>query len=364
MADYTFGRDVDDVVINSYGMPYVSGTLTIYGSYDDALAGTGSIGTAAITNGRREYTADLDQIWVVAPGSKPYVVNASADTVALTTDQLTDMTAIGRSLAKATSQAAARAAIGAGTSSFDGKYSSLTGTPAIPSVAADVGAVPVSRKVNGQALSADVTITLATLGAASAAQGSKADTAVQPNGSITGNAATATKLATGRKISGVTFDGTADITITPANIGAATAAQGAKADTAVQKITGAWSTAGISADSTNVSGGWSAPGTGGQVGINVRNNDLVTLAIGFTWSGAALTGGSDGNLADQNLGTITDTTLRPPVAQDVIIGRSGYPSYWGCITEAGVITLVACCFPGQTLANGTGLRIWAQWPKI
>lgn len=40
------------------------------------------------------------------------------------------------------------------------------------------------------------------------------------NGSLNGNASTATKLQTARKISGVSFDGSADITLTAANVSA------------------------------------------------------------------------------------------------------------------------------------------------
>ncbi|MGP3592940.1 phage tail protein [Vagococcus sp. WN89Y] len=58
------------------------------------------------------------------------------------------------------------------------------------------GRVPSTRKVNGLALGADITIT-----------------------TITGNAATATKLATARTINGIAFDGTANITLpTPASV--------------------------------------------------------------------------------------------------------------------------------------------------
>ena len=56
--------------------------------------------------------------------------------------------------------------------------------------AAQVGAVPTSRTVNGQALSADVVVT-----------------------TITGNAGTASALQTARTINGVAFDGSANITI-------------------------------------------------------------------------------------------------------------------------------------------------------
>ena len=45
--------------------------------------------------------------------------------------------------------------------------------------ATDVGAVPPTRTVNGKALSADISLTAADVGAATAAQGNKADSAVQ-----------------------------------------------------------------------------------------------------------------------------------------------------------------------------------------
>lgn len=46
--------------------------------------------------------------------------------------------------------------------------------------ASDVGAVPTARTVNGKALSSDITLTAADVSAATAAQGALADTAVQP----------------------------------------------------------------------------------------------------------------------------------------------------------------------------------------
>ncbi|WP_251827261.1 phage tail protein, partial [Pectobacterium punjabense] len=65
------------------------------------------------------------------------------------------------------------------------------------------GRVPSGRKVNGKALTADITLAAADVGALPAA----------------GTAAAAAKLATPRKINGVAFDGSADITLTPANLG-------------------------------------------------------------------------------------------------------------------------------------------------
>lgn len=50
-------------------------------------------------------------------------------------------------------------------SDFSGKYSDLSGKPTIPSQASDVGAVPTTRKVNGKALSADITLSASDVGA-------------------------------------------------------------------------------------------------------------------------------------------------------------------------------------------------------
>ena len=59
----------------------------------------------------------------------------------------------------------ARTNIGAGTSSFSGSYNDLSNKPTIPSTAADVGAVPTTRTVNGKALSADITLSASDVGA-------------------------------------------------------------------------------------------------------------------------------------------------------------------------------------------------------
>lgn len=88
--------------------------------------------------------------------------------------------------------------------------------------AAEVGAVPVGRTVNGKALSADISISKADVGLGSAdntadsAKSVKYATSAGSAGSCTGNAATATKLAAARTINGVAFDGTANITVSAA----------------------------------------------------------------------------------------------------------------------------------------------------
>lgn len=50
-------------------------------------------------------------------------------------------------------------------SDFSGSYNDLEDKPTIPSTAAEVGAVPTSRTVNGKALSSDISLTAADVGA-------------------------------------------------------------------------------------------------------------------------------------------------------------------------------------------------------
>jgi hypothetical protein len=147
---------------------------------------------------------------------------------------ITDATTVGKAVLTAADAPTARSALGAAsatslaTVATSGAYSDLTGKPTIPATAADVGAVPTTRTVAGHALSADVTITASDVGAATAAQGAKADTAVQPAGltkaavglgsvdntaDATKAVLSASKLTTARTINGVSFDGTANITV-------------------------------------------------------------------------------------------------------------------------------------------------------
>src|SRR5690348_17053853 len=54
-------------------------------------------------------------------------------------------------------------------SAATGDFADLDNVPAIPASAADVGAVPTTRKVNGKALSGDVTLAATDVGAATPA---------------------------------------------------------------------------------------------------------------------------------------------------------------------------------------------------
>lgn len=87
---------------------------------------------------------------------------------------------------------------------------------------------------------ADEALSLESYGGSAVGVVSKADEAA----ACTGNAATAIKLATARMIGSASFDGSGDITL--AQMGAATAAQGEKADAAMPKSGGTF-TGGITA---------------------------------------------------------------------------------------------------------------------
>lgn len=93
------------------------------------------------------------------------------------------------------------------------------------------------QSVNGKSGTA-VTLTPADIGAATAAQGAKADTAVQSvNGAkpdSSGNVQLDLTTGTVRSVNGKDPDGSGNVQLSAGDVGAATAAQGAKADTALQ----------------------------------------------------------------------------------------------------------------------------------
>lgn len=221
-----------------------------------------------------------------------------------------------------------------------GKWEDLVDPPTIPSKPADVGA-------------------------ATAAQGAKADTAVQP--ASLGKVATSNKYLdlTGRpKINNVQLN--ANTTLDA--LGVATAAQGAKADTALQPVVNEWDTSDLVADSTNASGGWIDVSSGASgarpYGILVRNKTIIVLSVGWKHSGPQATASANGNLADITVGKINNDDLCPVTDIEVMIGYPGYPGFWGRLTTLGTLTITAGTFPGQVLDTGTTLRVYAQYVKL
>jgi len=126
--------------------------------------------------------------------------------------------------------------------------------------------VPKTRRVNNKALSDDIDLTPADVGAL-------------PSG---GTAVAATKLATPRKIAGVEFDGTQDINLTPENVGALPSGGTAAAAT---KLATARKIAGVSFDGSKdiaiTSGDVGAVQQGGGVG-------MTTNKVILGWDGAKL----------------------------------------------------------------------------
>ena len=177
---------------------------------------------AYVPTSRKVNNKSLSADVTLTPGD----VGAAPTSHTHTTAQISDSTAVGKSVMTAVDGAAARAAIGAGTSSLAigttsstamagnksatdiGGASAAQGAKADTAVqpAALAAYVPTTRKVAGKALSADVTLVKADVGLGSVDNTADATKAV----------ASAAKLTTARKINGVDFDGTAPITITDA----------------------------------------------------------------------------------------------------------------------------------------------------
>lgn len=113
--------------------------------------------------------------------------------------------------------------VGASASGHSHAFSTLTSKPTTLSGYGITDAVPATRKVNNKALSSDISLTASDVGAATSAQGTKADSALQ-----------------GVKVNGtlVTPDSNKTVNIDATSINAATPEQGAKADSAIQGIQG------------------------------------------------------------------------------------------------------------------------------
>ena len=113
--------------------------------------------------------------------------------------------------------------VGASASGHSHAFSTLTSKPTTLSGYGITDAVPATRKVNNKALSSDISLTASDVGAATSAQGTKADSALQ-----------------GVKVNGtlVTPDSNKTVNIDATSISAATPEQGAKADSAIQGIQG------------------------------------------------------------------------------------------------------------------------------
>lgn len=186
-----------------------------------------------------------------------------------------------------------------------------TGT-AITLGAADVGAATAAQgslaetavqpdALDAFALKTDVPDTPADIGAATAAQGAKADTAVQSvNGAkpdSSGNVQLDLTTGTVRSVNGKDPDGSGNVQLSAGDVGAATAAQGAKADTALQPdaLNGYAQTSDIPSKLPNPQALGIQLGSGGSVtsydGSVSRTVAITPEAIGAQPAGAAAGGG-------------------------------------------------------------------------
>lgn len=173
----------------------------------------------------------------------------------------------------------------------------------------DLGAVPINRTVNGKSLSENISITTSDIGAATSTQGGKADTAIQGlkiNGTnIPPNVNKVIELQISdlgavpisRTVNGKPLSG--NIAITTSDIGAATSAQGAKADSAIQ---------GLKINGTNI------PPNDNKV-IELQTSDLGAVPISRTVNGQPLSGNvlitaSDIGAATSRQGGKADTAIQ------------------------------------------------------
>lgn len=206
------------------------------------------------------------------------------------------------------------------------------------------------QSVNGKTGTA-ITLAAADVGAATAAQGSLAETAVQPD------ALDAYALKT-------------DVPDTPADIGAATAAQGAKADTAVQSINGAKpdSSGNVQLDLTtgtvrSVNG--KDPDGSGNVQLSAGDVGAATAAQGAL----AATAVQPADLDDYAKAGDIPKKLPNPQALGIRLGSGGsVTAYDGSVSRTVTITPEAIGAQPAGAASGgevtliadTGLTSWSQ----
>ena len=180
----------------------------------------------------------------------------------------------------------------------------------VPTTPADIGAATAAQgtKADSAVQSVNsksgtvVTLTAADVGAATAAQGAKADTAVQSvNGAkpdSSGNVQLDLTTGTVRSVNGKDPDGSGNVQLSAGDVGAATAAQGAKADTALQPgaLNGYAQTSDIPSKLPNPQALGIQLGSGGSVtsydGSVSRTVAITPEAIGAQPAGAGGAGGT------------------------------------------------------------------------
>lgn len=149
--------------------------------------------------------------------------NITIPVTALDPNYLSSSVPISKGGTGATTAVAALTNLGASAEGHTHTFSSLTSKPTSLSGYGITDAVPNTRTVNNKALSCNISLTASDVGAATTAQGTKADSAIQ-----------------GVKVNGtlLTPDSSKVVNVEATAINAATPEQGTKADSAIQGVKG------------------------------------------------------------------------------------------------------------------------------
>lgn len=205
-----------------------------------------------------------------------------------------------------------------------------------------IGAVPVTRTVNGKSLADDITITAGDFDGATAAQGAKADSAIQgirgngsiisPDGSKIVNVTPAAigAVPTSRTINGYSL--AYNLTLTPSDVGAATSTQGSKADSAIQGVKLNGTT--ITPDSQKVV----------NVQINETTVNTYTATIGTNWTTAS-TGEYSQTISVSGILSTDNPIVDVVLDSEKELALSQLEA-WGCVSKIETTngSITATCF--------------------
>ena len=227
--------------------------------------------------------------------------------------------------------------VGASASGHSHAFSTLTSKPTTLSGYGITDAVLSTRKVNNKSLSSDISLTASDVGAATSAQGTKADSALQ-----------------GVKVNGtlVTPDSNKTVNIDATSISAATPEQGAKADSAIQGIQGNGTTITPNANKivniTPSNIGAAASSHGNHVPTIQTASNKIFLRNDNTWQTVTPSNiGAAASSHNHSASNITSGTL--PISR----GGTGATSASSALSNLGVTISSGSWTPTIASRNGT-----------
>ena len=227
--------------------------------------------------------------------------------------------------------------VGAAASGHSHAFSTLTSKPTTLSGYGITDAVLSTRKVNNKSLSSDISLTASDVGAATSAQGTKADSALQ-----------------GVKVNGtlVTPDSNKTVNIDATSISAATPEQGAKADSAIQGIQGNGTTITPNANKivniTPSNIGAAASSHGNHVPTIQTASNKIFLRNDNTWQTVTPSNiGAAASSHNHSASNITSGTL--PISR----GGTGATSASSALSNLGVTISSGSWTPTIASRNGT-----------